>query len=66
MISRTIRAISQGNPTKSSAPGIMIKTLVSLVANQAMIAMTGVITRISAQQRMVMRRNICEPLISGD
>jgi hypothetical protein len=58
MISRIINNINQGAPTKSSVPGIIIKTLVSLVAIQAMAATIGMIIIISAQQRMVSRRNI--------
>jgi hypothetical protein len=58
MISRIINNINQGAPTKSSVPGIMIKTMVSLVAIQAIAATIGMIIIISAQQRMVSRRNI--------
>jgi hypothetical protein len=58
MINRTIQQINQGNPIKISAPGIIIKTLVSLVANQEIAATIGMIPMISTQQRMVIRRNI--------
>jgi hypothetical protein len=58
MINRIINNINQGAPTKSSVPGIIIKTLVSLVAIQAMAAMIGMMIIISAQQKMVRRRNI--------
>ena len=58
MISLTIQNTNQGAPIKSIAPGIMIKTVVSLVAIQAMAATIGMITMIRPQQSTVRRRNI--------
>ena len=60
MINRTIQATNQGAPIKSSAPGIIIKTWVSLVAIQAMTETIGMIPMISDQQRIVIRINISQ------
>ena len=58
MINRINQNINQGAPIKSSAPGIIIKTLGSLVAIHEIAATMGMIPMISTQQRMVRRRNI--------
>jgi hypothetical protein len=58
MINRINQNINQGAPIKSSAPGIIIKTLGSLVAIHEIAATIGMIPMISTQQRMVRRRNI--------
>jgi hypothetical protein len=58
MINRNIQNTNQGAPIKSSAPGIIIKTLASSVAIQEIAATIGMTPMMSAQQRMVRRRNI--------
>jgi len=58
MINLTSQNTNQGAPTKISAPGIIIKTPVSAVAIQDIVATIGMIPKISTQQSMVIRRNI--------
>jgi len=51
MINRTIQDTNQGAPTKSNAPRIIIKTLVSLVEIQEIAATIGMIPMISTQPK---------------